>query len=78
MANITVTTTQEERNKVLHAISVLGEDKIITVDAIAKAAGLKPSKARYALLDLIDAGKVERIPVKAFNKHYTRYKYKLL
>ena len=43
----------------------------------AEEAGLPQTRARYALIDLIEAGKVERIASKAFNKHYVRYSYKL-
>lgn len=74
MAQITVTTTAEERNAVLKVLVELN-GTVTPVSKIAKLAGLKQSRARYALLDLVEAGKVEKVPHRAFNKHYVRYSY---
>ena len=76
MANIVIKTTVEEQNKVLKALKELKEAQV-SVSAIATYAGLKQSRVRYAIIDLLDADKIERVPVKAFNKHYIRYGYKV-
>ena len=76
MPKITIETTAEEQEAVLKAIKSL-DGQVVAVRVIAEEAGLPQSRARYALVDLIEAGKVERIASKAFNKHYVRYSYKL-
>lgn len=76
MALITIKTTYEEQKKVLKAISMF-DGKIVSVSDLASWAGMSQSRTRYALLDLIEQGIVERIPEKAFNKNYIRYSYRL-
>ena len=76
MPQIIIETTPEEREAVLKAIAKL-EGQVVPVRVIALEAKLSQSRARYALVDLITADKIERVAVKAFNKHYVRYCYKL-
>lgn len=77
MAAIIVKTTYEEQKKILKAVEML-EGKVVSVADLASWAGINQSRARYALMDLVDQGIVERIPTKAFNKNYIRYSYKLV
>lgn len=77
MAKIEIVTTPEEQKSVIKAIKQVGV-KVIPVSKLAIEAGLTESRTRYTLLDLIEAGIVERIPSKAFNKHYVRYSYKVV
>lgn len=77
MAQINVVTTKEEQKAVLEALDAINGE-IVPVSKIADVADLPYSRARYALLDLIEAGKVEKIPHRAFNKHYVRYSYNIL
>ena len=77
MAKFVVETTPEEQVKVLKVIKQF-EGQTIPVERIADETGMRPSRVRYVLLDLIEAKKIERVPTKAFNKHYVRYSYKLL
>ena len=77
MPKIIVETTHEEQEAVLKAIKSL-DGQVVAVRVIAEEAGLPQSRARYALVDLIEAGKVERIASKAFNKHYVRYSYRII
>ena len=76
MAQFVVETTQEERDAVLHVLRTI-EGQTVPVSRIADLAGLKASRTRYALSDLIEMKLVERVPTKAFNKHYVRYAYKI-
>lgn len=76
MAAIIVKTTYEEQKKILKAVEML-EGKVVSVADLASLAGMNQSRARYALMDLVDQGIVERIPTKAFNKNYIRYSYKV-
>lgn len=77
MAQITITTTQEERDAVLQAIKEL-DGKVAAVSVIAKMTDLRQSRVRYAIQDLVDAGCVRKVPTKAFNKHYVRYSYEII
>ena len=77
MAQINITTTQIERDAVLKALKEL-EGKTTPVSKLAEMTGLKQSRVRYAIVDLIEEKKIERVPTKAFNKHYVRYSYKVL
>lgn len=77
MAQFTVNTTTEEQSRVLKAIVELnGETAPVSV--IARMTELRQSRVRYAIQDLVDAGRIEKVPTKAFNKHYVRYCYKVL
>ena len=76
MAQFVVETTAEEQQKVMDAIKQV-EGEVVPVSKLAKLAGLSQSRTRYVIFDLIDAGKIQRIPSKAFNKHYIRYSYKI-
>ncbi len=77
MAHIIITTTTEEQTKVLSALKDF-EGKTVSVSEIARKAGMNPNRVRYVISDLVDAGKILRIPTKAFNKHYVRYKYEVV
>lgn len=77
MALINIITTAEERDTVLNALREL-VDKTVSVSEIARKAGMNPNRVRYVITDLEDAGKIRRIPTKAFNKHYVRYKYEIV
>lgn len=76
MAAIIVKTTYEEQKKILKAVEMF-EGKVVSLADLASWAGMNQSRARYALMDLVDQGIVERIPTKAFNKNYIRYSYKV-
>ena len=77
MARFVVETTQEEQDKVLEVLKQF-QGQTVPVSAIAEKAGMRPSRTRYALTDLIDAGKVQKVASKAYNKHYVRYLYEIL
>lgn len=77
MAQFIVNTTTEEQEKVLQAIVELNGETA-PVSTIARMTGLRHSRVRYAIQDLVDAERIEKVPTKAFNKHYVRYCYKVL
>ena len=77
MAQINITTTESEQSCVLEAIRKLS-GRTVAVSAIAKEAGMNQNRVRYVVSDLEEAGKIKRIPTKAFNEHYIRYKYEVL
>ena len=76
MPQITIETTQEEQEAVYEALKRLG-GKVVAVREIAEEAGIPQSRARYAIVDLLEAKRVVREPHRNFNKHYVRYSYKV-
>ena len=77
MATITIETSVEEQERVLEALRQL-EGKTVSATAIGTKAGMPGYRVRYVIADLEEAGKIKRIPTKAFNAHYIRYKYEVL
>ena len=77
MAKFSIETTKEEQDAVLEVLKK-HEGKTVPVRVLAVEAGMPQSRARYAILDLVEAGKVQRVPTKAYNEHYIRYTYKVL
>lgn len=77
MASINIITTPEEQEVVLKALATV-EGQTLSVTKIARLAKLNPNRVRFIILDLVDAGKVERIPTRAINSHYIRYSYKVV
>ena len=76
MAQIIIQTTEEEQSRVLEAIENL-HGETVAVAAIAAKAGMNQSRVRYAITDLLEAGKITREASKAYNKHYIRYRYEV-
>lgn len=76
MAIIKIVTTEEEQNKILVVLREI-QGQTVAVSDIAKRAGMNQNRVRYVITDLEEAKKIERIPTKAFNKHYIRYAYKV-
>lgn len=77
MAKFTIETTKEEQDTVVAVLKKF-EGQTVSVRALAADASMPQSRVRYAILDLIEAGRVEKVPTKAFNAHYVRYTYKVL
>lgn len=77
VAHIIIHTTPEEHEQVLKALKTL-TGRTIAVSEIADKAGMSANRVRYVLADLIEDGKIKRIPTKAFNKYYVRYMYEIV
>ena len=77
MAQINITTTEDEQSRVLEAIKRLS-GKTVAVSAIAKEAGMNQNRVRYVITDLEEANRIKRVPTKAFNAHYIRYAYEVI
>lgn len=76
MPIIAITTTPDEQEKVLEVIRTIDSTKAISVARLAEMANMNASRVRYAIADLVDKGRIVRVPIKAFNKNYIRYSYK--
>ena len=77
MAKFIIETSSTEQEKVLQALKQIN-GAAASVATIAKGAELPRSRVRYALVDLEDSGRIEKVPVRAFNRHYIRYAYNIL
>lgn len=77
MATIVITTTKEEQSKVLVVLKKL-QGQTVPLSKVAMEAGIPENRVRYIVYDLIDAGRVKRIPTKATCKHYVRYTYEVV
>lgn len=77
MAKFSVETTPEEQATVLAILKTV-EGQTIAVSKLAELADMSQSRVRYAILDLLEANKIQKIATKAVNKHYVRYTYKVL
>lgn len=76
MAHININTTDEEQLKILQVL-VTFKGQTVAVSAIAKAANMNQTRTRYVIQDLLEAGKIKRIPTRQFNKQYVRYSYEV-
>lgn len=77
MATVCITTSAEEQQRVYDFIRTLSGEQI-SISAIAKAIGMPQSRTRYALDDLVADHRVEKIPIRQFNRNYVRYTYKAI
>jgi len=76
MATIKIETTQAEQDKVFEVIK-RNTGKVIAVSRIAELAGMNQNRVRFVIVDLVENKRINRIPVKAFNARYIRYKYEV-
>lgn len=77
MASINVKIFPEEKTIMLKAIRK-NKSKTISVAKLAKEAGQNPNRARFIIGELLEEGKIRRVPTKAFNERYIRYSYEVL
>lgn len=75
MATVCIATSAEEQQRVYDFILTLSGEQV-SISAIAKAIGMSQSRTRYALDDLVADNRVEKIPIRQFNRNYVRYTYK--
>ena len=68
--------TDDEKKLMIQAIKK-NKGEVISVAKLAAAAGLNPNRARFVLDVLVETGKVIKVPVKSYNKHYSRYTYEV-
>jgi len=76
MPIIAITTTPDEQEKVLEVVRTIDSTKAISVARLAEMANMNASRVRYAIADLVDQGRIVRVPIRAFNKNYIRYSYR--
>lgn len=77
MAEITISVSDKERNRCLQAIDTLNKIphlRAMSVNTIAETAGIKETKCRAVLCDLIAAGYVTKYCV-SDNRKIQRYYY---
>lgn len=77
MATINVKIFPEEKKQLLQVIR-RNKGKTVSVAKLAQEAGQNPNRARFVLDELIEEGKVKKVPTKKFNNRYVRYSYEVL
>ena len=77
MASINIVIHEHEKQAVLKALKEK-QGITISVSKIAELAKLNPNRTRFIIEDLIEEGRLKRIPTKKFNDRYIRYSYEVL
>lgn len=77
MASINIVIHEHEKLAVLNVIKKK-QNITISVSKIAEAAKLNPNRTRFIIEDLIEEGRLKRIPTKQFNERYIRYSYEVV
>lgn len=76
MASINIVIHEHEKQAVLKALRKK-QGVTISVSKIGELAKINPNRARFIIEDLIEEGRLKRIPTKKFNERYIRYSYKI-
>lgn len=74
MAGVNVKIYPEEKETMVKIIKK-NKGKTISVAKLAEQAGFNPNRSRFIIAELIEEGRVDKIPTKAFNERYIRYTY---
>lgn len=74
MAQINVKIFDDEKAAMVKVIKK-NKGKTISVAKLAQQAEQNPNRARFVIDELIQEGKVEKVPTKQFNERYVRYTY---
>lgn len=77
VATVNVKIHQHEKDKMLQIIKK-NKGKTISVAKLAEQAGFNPNRSRFIIEELIDDGKVKKVPTKQFNERYVRYTYEVI
>lgn len=77
MATINVKIHPEEKTALLKVIRK-NKGKTISVAKLAEQAGQNPNRARFVIGELLQEGKIRRVPTKQFNERYVRYSYEVI
>jgi len=77
MASINIVIHEHEKQAVLKVLSKK-QGVTISVAKIGELAKINPNRTRFIIEDLIEEGRLKRIPTKKFNDKYIRYSYEVL
>lgn len=77
MANINIKIHEHEKQAILKVLKKK-QGVTISVSKIGELAKINPNRARFIIEDLIEEGRLKRIPTKKFNEKYIRYSYEVL
>lgn len=77
MATINVKIHQHEKDELLKVIKK-NKGVTISVAKLAQQAGQNPNRARFVIDELLDDGKIKRVPTKNFGTKYIRYSYEVV
>jgi len=77
LASINVKIFPEEKDAIVRVLQK-HEEQTISVAAIANEADFNPNRTRFIVEELLDEGRIRKIPTKMFNARYIRYKYEVV
>ena len=77
MASIKIIIHEHEKQAVLKVLRKK-QGVTISVAKIGELAKINPNRTRIIIEDLIEEGRLKRIPTKKFNDKYIRYSYEVL
>lgn len=77
MASVNVKIFPHEKEKLVAVINK-HKGKTMSVAALAADAGFNPNRTRFIIEELLQDGRIKRIPTKAFNARYIRYSYEVI
>jgi predicted transcriptional regulator of viral defense system len=77
MASINIMIHEHEKQAVLKVLRKK-QGITISVSKIGELAKINPNRTRFIIEDLIEEGRLKRIPTKKFNDKYIRYSYEVL
>ena len=77
MASINIKIYEHEKQAVLKVLRKK-QGVTISVSKIGELAKINRNRTRFIIEDLIEEGRLKRIPTKKFNDKYIRYSYEVL
>ena len=77
MASINIVIHEHEKQAILKVLRKK-QGVTISVSKIGELAKINPNRARFIIEDLIEEGRLKRIPTKKFNERYIRYSYEVV
>jgi predicted transcriptional regulator len=76
MAGVNVKIFPEEKDAMVKIIKK-NKGKTISVAKLAEQAGFNPNRSRFIIAELLEEGRVTKVPTKMFNERYIRYSYEV-
>jgi predicted transcriptional regulator len=77
MATVNVKIYPEEKDTMVKIIKK-NKGKTISVAKLAEQAGFNPNRTRFIIEELLQDGKIKKVPTKQFNERYVRYTYEVI
>lgn len=77
MVNVKVVIHEHEKEAMLKVIKK-NKGATVSVAKLASQARFNPNRSRFIIEELLQEGKIKRVPTKAFGPRYIRYSYEIV